>query len=84
MSALGQKPTCAPQQVMSALPPKADMCGANSDVRYGPKADILALMKSYFGGVYGSGWDVLRKGQASHCPALTATDVKGGKPLGAI
>jgi hypothetical protein len=24
---------------MSALPPKADMCGATSDVRYGPKAD---------------------------------------------
>src|SRR5512142_3177103 len=27
---------------MSALPPKADMCGATSDVRYGPKADIGA------------------------------------------
>jgi len=26
---------------MSALPPKADMCGATSDVRYGPKADIV-------------------------------------------
>jgi len=25
---------------MSALPPKADMCGATGDVRYGPKADI--------------------------------------------
>src|SRR5262249_60680493 len=25
---------------MSALPPKADMCGATRDVRYGPKADI--------------------------------------------
>jgi hypothetical protein len=25
---------------MSALPPKADMCGANTDVRFGPKADI--------------------------------------------
>src|SRR5262245_60102211 len=25
---------------MSALPPKADMCGANTNVRYGPKADI--------------------------------------------
>jgi hypothetical protein len=25
MSALGQKPTCAPQKVMSALPPKADI-----------------------------------------------------------
>jgi len=25
---------------MSALPPKADMCGATSNVRYGPIADI--------------------------------------------
>src|SRR5215471_13693927 len=28
MSALGQKQTYAAQNVMSALPPKADMCGA--------------------------------------------------------
>ena len=26
--------------VMSALPPKADMCGATRDVCFGPKADI--------------------------------------------
>jgi hypothetical protein len=25
-----------PQKVMSALPPKADMCGANRDVCFGP------------------------------------------------
>jgi hypothetical protein len=25
---------------MSALPPKADMCGATTDVRFGPEADI--------------------------------------------
>ena len=25
---------------MSALPSKADMCGATRDVRFGPKADI--------------------------------------------
>src|SRR6476619_7345952 len=25
---------------MSPLPPKADMCGATTDVRFGPKADI--------------------------------------------
>jgi len=29
-----------PQTVMSALPPKADMCGAPADVCYGPIADI--------------------------------------------
>jgi hypothetical protein len=33
MSALGQKQTFAPQQVMSALPPKADMRSATKDVR---------------------------------------------------
>jgi hypothetical protein len=28
-------------KVMSALPLKADMCGAVADVCYGPKADIV-------------------------------------------
>jgi hypothetical protein len=37
MSALGQKQTFEPQKVMSALPPKADMCGATRDVRFGQK-----------------------------------------------
>jgi hypothetical protein len=27
-------------RAMSALPPKADMCGAAWDVRFGPKADM--------------------------------------------
>jgi hypothetical protein len=36
-----QKQTFAVHQPMSALPPKADMCGATRDVRYGPKADIV-------------------------------------------
>ena len=40
MSALGHKRTCAAQKVMSALPPIADICGAQADVRYVPKADI--------------------------------------------
>jgi len=29
-----------PHKVMSALPPKADMCSAAWDVGFGPKADI--------------------------------------------
>ena len=29
------------KKVMSALPPKADVCGALADVRFGPKADNL-------------------------------------------
>ena len=40
MSALGQKQKCAAQKVMSALPPKADMCSATRDVRFVPIADI--------------------------------------------
>src|SRR5262245_26227507 len=32
-----------PQPVMSALPPKADMCGATTDVRFGPIADIEVM-----------------------------------------
>ena len=28
---------------MSALPPKADMCGATSNVRFGPEADITGV-----------------------------------------
>ena len=40
MSALGQKRTCAVHSRMSALPPKADMCGATRDVRFVPIADI--------------------------------------------
>jgi hypothetical protein len=41
MSTLGQKQTSALQKGMSALLPKADMCGATSDVRFGPIADIV-------------------------------------------
>jgi hypothetical protein len=40
MSALGQKQTFALRQPMSALPMKADMCGALANVCKGPKADI--------------------------------------------
>jgi hypothetical protein len=40
MSALGQKQTCAVQNGMSALPPKADIGRRHSDVRFVPKADL--------------------------------------------
>ena len=39
---LGQKQTCAAQNGMSALSPKADMCDATRDVRFVPIADINA------------------------------------------
>jgi hypothetical protein len=50
MSALGQKRTHAVQQGMSAIHPKADMCGAPRDVRYGPIADISNILFDYFVG----------------------------------
>jgi hypothetical protein len=37
----GQKQTFAMQNSMSALPPIADMCSAQADVRFVPIADIL-------------------------------------------
>src|SRR5262245_7005145 len=40
MSALGQKRTFAPQNVVSALPPRADICSAKCNVCFGPRADI--------------------------------------------
>jgi hypothetical protein len=40
MSALGQKRTCAAQNGMFALTPKADMCGATRHVRFVPIADM--------------------------------------------
>jgi len=44
MSALGQERTYAPQQAMSALPPKATAkADATGHVCFGPKADILTL-----------------------------------------
>jgi hypothetical protein len=35
--------------VMSALPPKADMCGAIAHVCFGPKADMLTLFDDIVG-----------------------------------
>ena len=46
LSALGQKRTCAVQKAMSALPPIADMCSANTDVRFVPIADIAHFIRS--------------------------------------
>jgi hypothetical protein len=54
MSALGQKQTYAAQQVMSALPPKADMCDAKTNVCFGPIADMINLFDHLVGaGEYG-------------------------------
>jgi hypothetical protein len=40
MSALGHQQTFREAGAMSALPPKADMCSAQADIRFGPEADI--------------------------------------------
>src|SRR5262245_60441520 len=37
------------QTAMSALPPKADMCGAARDVRFGPEADIKSFIDHLVG-----------------------------------
>ena len=68
-STLGQKQTFRGAIAMSALPLKADMCGATGDVRYGPIADIgernslldlrLLLSQFWLGFKIGSGF-VLR------------------------
>jgi hypothetical protein len=42
MSALGQKQTFGPFIAMSALPPIADIPQRRLDVRFVPKADIMA------------------------------------------
>ena len=61
MSALGQKQTYAAQNGMSALPPKADMCAAARDVRFGPIADIRALL---FDHLVGAGEQIVRNCKA--------------------
>jgi hypothetical protein len=40
---IGQKQTFAVQNVMSTLPPIADICGAQADVRFVPIADNRPL-----------------------------------------
>jgi hypothetical protein len=49
MSALGQKQTFAPQKVMSALPPKADISRHDRHVRFVPKADIMPSFDHFIG-----------------------------------
>ena len=42
MSALGQTDICS-ANVMSALPPKADMCSAQADVRFSANSGHIAV-----------------------------------------
>ena len=63
MSALGHKQTCASQKVMSALPPKADMCSATRDVRYNSGLTQRSKL-TLFDHLVGAGDERLRKGEA--------------------
>jgi hypothetical protein len=49
MSALGQKQTFAVQNVISTLPPIADICSAQAYVRFVPIADIGSLFDHFIG-----------------------------------
>ena len=68
MSALGHKRTYAVQKGMSALPPKADMCGAITNVRLVPIADIAPAARSKM--------KRPPTEAASHCEGATFTYVK--------
>src|SRR5215471_2477883 len=56
MSTLGHKQTFRGAIGVSALPPKADMCGATSDVCFGQKADIAHLFDHLVGHVQQTKW----------------------------
>ena len=71
MSALGQKRTFAVQIVMSALPPKADMCGAKRNVRFVPIADIQSRL---FDDLVGAGEQHRRHGEADRFRGLEVDD----------
>src|SRR5262249_2456309 len=46
ISGMGQKQTKRQVREMSDFPPKADLCAATRDVRYGPIADIAPFIRS--------------------------------------
>src|SRR5262249_5333853 len=73
---------------MSALPPKADMCGATRDVRFGPKADMLshsitslALARSDCGTVRPNAFAVLRLITSSYLVGACTGRLAGFSPL---
>src|SRR5262245_39056707 len=75
MSALGQKQTFALHQPMSALPPKADMCGARGYVRFGPGADSCgATKRSLFDHLVGDGKERRRYGEPEHAGGFGVDD----------
>ena len=47
------------QRVLSALPPKADVCSASADVRFGPKADLRSFAPPIQVNVHGGQYDTV-------------------------
>src|SRR5262245_41819727 len=75
MSALGQKQTYAAQKGMSAITPKADMCGATRDVRFGPKADsCTAAKESLVDHLVGAGEQLTRHRETERLCGLEVDD----------
>src|SRR5215831_73813 len=75
MSALGQKQTYAVLNAMSALPPKADMCSATRDVRFGPKADsCIAAKQSLFDHLVGAAEQAQRERNTQRLRSLEIDD----------
>jgi hypothetical protein len=72
MSASGQKQTLHRSNVMSALPPKADIAGRRLDVRFVPKADIRLIVTSKRKTPGYCPWVVV--GSVSHCDVRFATE----------
>src|SRR5262245_53242657 len=72
MSALGQKQTYAVQNGMSALPPKADMCGALAHVRFGPNSGLSRML---FDQIVSASEERLRNGE-SECLGSLEIDSK--------
>src|SRR5262249_49831963 len=81
LSALGHKRTFAAQKVMSALPPKADICSALAHVCFGPKADRAVLSHGDQASPLASGGNLDAKGnKCKHSPTAMEENPRSYHP----